>query len=461
MLRTHTCNELNEKNINEEAELCGWVDARRDHGALIFIDLRDRYGKTQVVFIPQVNKETHKQAKELKSEYVIKVKGKVQKRPKGTENPSMDTGQVEITAEELVILNTSETPVFEIQDDIQISEELKLKYRYLDLRRPKMINNFLKRHFAYQAIRRFFTDKQFIEVETPILTKSTPEGARDFLVPARLNPGKFYALPQSPQLFKQILMVSGFDRYFQIARCFRDEDLRADRQPEFTQLDLEMSFVTEDDIKELIEKMMQNLFKEVFNIEISIPFKKFTYQQAQELYKTDKPDLRTAGSIGEFLFCWIDEFPLLKYNDEEKRWESEHHPFTMPKDEHIELLTTSPEKVKAKAFDLVLNGTELGSGSIRIHSQKLQREIFKIIGMEEETIKKQFGFLIDAFNFGAPPHGGFAIGLDRLLAMVCNVDSIRDVIAFPKTQKAICSMSEAPSEVSQKQLKELGLAIKK
>lgn len=461
MLRTHTCNQLNEDNINETVILCGWVDARRDHGSLIFIDLRDRYGKTQVVFIPQVNKETHKRAKELKSEYVIKVKGKVQKRPKGTENPNMATGEVEMAAEEITILNTAETPVFEIKDDISLSEELKLKYRYLDLRRPKMLSNFLRRHQSYQIIRQFLSDGGFLEVETPILTKSTPEGARDFLVPSRLNPSKFYALPQSPQLFKQILMVGGFDKYFQIAKCFRDEDLRADRQPEFTQLDLEMSFVDEEDIKQVIEKLMKILFKEILNIELQIPFRRFSYQEAQEKYKSDKPDLREDKEKQEFIFCWVDDFPLLKYNTEEKRWEAEHHPFTAPDEEDIALLDTAPEKVMARAFDLVLNGAELGSGSIRIHSPQLQSRIFDIIGIKEEEAKKQFGFLVEALGLGAPPHGGFAVGLDRLLAMMCQVESIRDVIAFPKTQKAVCAMSEAPSNVEDKQLKELGLAVKK
>jgi aspartyl-tRNA synthetase len=461
MLRTHTCNQLNEKDIGTEVVLCGWVDARRDHGSLIFVDLRDRYGKTQVVFIPQINRETHKRAKELKSEYVIKVKGEVQRRPKGTENAKISTGQIEIVAKELSILNTSHNPIFEIKDDIQISEELRLKYRYLDLRRPQMFHNFLRRHIICQSIRRFLSNEGFIEVETPILTKSTPEGARDFLVPSRLNTGKFYALPQSPQLFKQILMIAGFDKYFQIAKCFRDEDLRADRQPEFTQLDLEMSFVTEDDIRRVLERLMHFIFKEILNIEIKIPFEKFSYREAQEKFKTDKPDLRGHNKEREFIFCWVEDFPLLKYNQEEKRWECEHHPFTAPKDEDVPLLDKAPEKAKARAFDLVLNGVEIGSGSMRIHSAQLQNKIFKIIGLKKEEVREQFGFLVEALEFGAPPHGGFAIGLDRLLAFICQLDSIRDVIAFPKTQKAVCAMTQAPSLVNRKQLKELGLTTKK
>ncbi len=461
MLRTHNCNQLNEQDIGKEVTLCGWVDARRDHGSLIFIDLRDRYGKTQIVFIPQVNKETHRKAKELKSEYVIRIKGKVQKRPKGTENPKMPTGHIEITAEELFILNPSLNPVFEVKNDIQISEELKLKYRYLDLRRPKMFNYFLKRHLVYQIMRHFLSGEGFIEVETPILTKSTPEGARDFLVPSRPNLSKFYALPQSPQLFKQILMIAGFDKYFQIAKCFRDEDLRADRQPEFTQLDIEMSFVTEEDIMGIIEKLIQILFKEILNIKISAPFKKFTYQKAQEKFETDKPDLRKHEKEEEFIFCWVDNFPFLKYNEEEKRWESEHHPFTAPRDEDISLLDKSPQKARAKAFDLVLNGVEIGSGSIRIHDAQLQNRIFEIIGMKKKEAQEQFGFLMEALRYGAPPHGGFAIGLDRLLAMMNKAASIRDVIAFPKTQKAVCAMTQAPANVDNKQLKELGLTIKK
>jgi len=460
MLRTHTCNQVNEQDIGKDVTLCGWVDTRRDHGALIFIDLRDRYGKTQIVFIPQINKQAQEKAKELKSEYVIKVRGKVQKRPKGTENLNMPTGKVEIGVEEISILNASMNPVFEIEPDAQISEELKLKYRYLDLRRPKMFNNFLKRHLACQQMRRFLSDEGFIEVETPILTKSTPEGARDFLVPSRLNSGKFYALPQSPQLFKQILMIAGFDKYFQIARCFRDEDLRADRQPEFTQLDIEMSFVEENDIMRIFERLIQSLFKEILNIEISTPFKKFSYQQAQQEFKTDKPDLRKNKNEEEFAFCWVDNFPFLKYNEEEKRWESEHHPFTAPKDEDIQKLDKSPGKVTAKAFDLVLNGVEIGSGSIRIHNAQLQERIFEIIGFDKKNAQEQFGFLTEALKFGAPPHGGFAIGVDRLLAMMSNTLSIRDVIAFPKTQKAVCLMTEAPANVGGKQLKELGLTLK-
>lgn len=459
MLRTHTCGQLNANDIGEVATLCGWVASRRDHGKLIFIDIRDRYGITQVVFTPKVQ-GVYKIAQDLRSEFVIRVKGKVNRRPEGTINPKLATGEIEITSEELEVLNPSLTPPFELTENIDVTEETRLKYRYLDLRRKKVFNNFILRHSLYKVIRTFLDKEGFIESETPILTRSTPEGARDYLVPSRLNPGEFFALPQSPQLFKQIFMVAGIERYYQIAKCFRDEDLRQDRQPEFTQLDLEMSFVDEQDIFSLTERLMQAIFKEIKAIDIKTPFLRMTFDEAQNRYATDKPDLRSQLS-SEFAFAWIVDFPLFKYNEEEKRWESEHHPFTAPCEKDLGILEKAPDKVKARSYDLVLNGREIGSGSIRIHSQQLQERIFKIIGINKQQAHKRFGFLLEAFQFGAPPHGGIAFGLDRLLAILADEESIREVITFPKTQNAACPLTGAPSEVDEKQLKELNLTIKK
>lgn len=459
MLRTHTCGELNENDIGKDVTLCGWVASRRDHGKLIFIDIRDRYGITQVVFIPKEAPESYKQAQDLRSEFVIKVSGQVNKRPEGTINPKLATGVIEITARQLEILNPSLTPPFEIGENIDISEEARLKYRYLDLRRKKIFNNFILRHNVYKTIRAFLNNEGFIESETPILTKSTPEGARDYLVPSRLNPGHFYALPQSPQLFKQILMVAGIERYYQIAKCFRDEDLRADRQPEFTQLDLEMSFVNEEDIFYLTEQLVQLIFKEIKNIEVNVPFTRMTYDEARKKYSSDKPDLRKELN-SDFAFVWIVDFPLFKYNAEEKRWESEHHPFTAPRQEDKDILESAPDKVKARSYDLVLNGTEIGSGSIRIHEQELQERIFKLIGINKTEAHKRFGFLLEAFQYGAPPHAGIAIGMDRLLAILAGEASIREMIAFPKTSAGFCPLTGAPSEVDERQLKELGLTVK-
>jgi len=460
MLRTHTCGELGSKDTGKKVVLCGWVANRRDHGKLIFIDIRDRFGITQVVFIPNDSPQAHQNAQELRAEFVIRLKGKVNPRPKGTINDKIPTGAVEVLAQELEILNPSLTPPFEILDELDITEEMRLKYRYLDLRRKKVLDNFLLRHKLYAIINNFMPQRGFISCETPILTKSTPEGARDYLVPSRLNPGQFYALPQSPQLFKQILMVAGIDRYYQIAKCFRDEDLRADRQPEFTQLDLEMSFLDEEDVFVLIEEMMQLIFKELKNIELKIPFERIAYDEAMRKYSSDKPDLRQENNC-EFAFAWIKDFPLFKYNQEEKRWESEHHPFTAPADPDMDNLEKNPDKVKSRSYDLVLNGVELGSGSIRIHNQKLQQRIFNIIGINEKEAGERFGFLLEAFQFGAPPHGGFAFGIDRLLAIIAQEASIREVIAFPKNQKAACPLTSAPSDVEEKQLKELNLTIKK
>jgi aspartyl-tRNA synthetase len=459
MLRTHTCGELNKNDVDKEVTLCGWVATRRDHGKIIFIDIRDRYGLTQVVFLPKDSGAAYKSAQDLRAEFVIKVKGKVAKRPQGTINPKLATGEIEVLALELEILNPSLTPPFEIEEGLEVSEEMRLRYRYLDLRRKHVFNNFILRHRIFQVIRKFLNARDFIDCETPILTKSTPEGARDYLVPSRLNPGQFYALPQSPQLFKQILMVAGFERYYQIAKCFRDEDLRADRQPEFTQLDLEMSFVTEEDIFGLIEGLMQTLFKEIKGIEIPTPFPRLSYAEAKETYGSDKPDLRTKLNT-EFALTWVVDFPLLQYNTEEKRWESEHHPFTSPNPEDLKYLKSSPEKVRARSYDLVLNGSEIGSGSIRIHDMRLQQEIFNIIGIDPQEARNRFGFLLEAFEFGAPPHGGIALGLDRLSAILAGEDSIREVITFPKTQKAFCPLTCAPSDVEERQLKELGLNLK-
>lgn len=449
MRRTHSCGELTSKDIGKEAVLVGWVHKRRDHGKIIFVDIRDRAGLTQIVFFK------NKKAEELRSEYVIAVKGKVQKRPKGTENPKIVTGEVELGVEELDIINPSQTPPFELDEMSDVSEEVRLKYRYIDLRRPEIQKKIFLRHRVCKSIRDFLDKAGFIEVETPILTKSTPEGARDFLVPSRLNWGKFFALPQSPQLFKQLLMVSGFERYFQIAKCFRDEDLRADRQPEFTQLDMEMSFIEEDDIFAVTEKLLYHVFKESVGYELKIPFPRMTYQEAMEKYKTDKPDTRKDKEGFEFL--WVLNFPLFKFNEDEKRWDMEHHPFTSPLEEDSDLIESSPEKVRSRAYDLVINGVEIASGSIRIHKRELQERIFKRIGMDISHARERFGFLLEAFNYGAPPHGGIAFGLDRLLALMSGSDSIREVIAFPKTQKASCPMTQAPSPVDDRQLKEIGI----
>ena len=460
MLRTYTCGQLKVTDTGKSVTLCGWVANRRDHGKLIFIDIRDRYGLTQVVFIPKESGEAYKLAQELRNEFVIKLKGVVNSRPKGTINPKLATGEIEVLAQELEILNPSNTPPFEILDEAEITEEIRLKYRYLDLRRTKVFNNLLLRSNLYKVIRGYLGSKDFIECETPILTKSTPEGARDYLVPSRLNIGQFFALPQSPQLFKQLLMVAGIEKYYQIAKCFRDEDLRADRQPEFTQLDIEMSFINEEDIFSLTEGLMKLIFKELKNIDLPVPFTRISYKEAMEKYKCDKPDLRSQTGQ-DFAFCWVVDFPLFKFNAEEKRWESEHHPFTAPAAEDLENLEKAPDKVKSRSYDLVLNGMELGSGSIRIHRQELQEKIFTIIGLEKEEIQKRFGFLLEAFQFGAPPHGGVAFGLDRLLTILSGENSIREVITFPKTSAAFCPLTNAPSDVNDKQLKELGLTITK
>jgi len=580
--RSHYCGELQAEHMGKEVTLMGWVHSRRDHGGLIFIDLRDREGITQICFNPEIDAAIHAKAHNLRNEYVIAVKGKVSKRPEGTINPDLKTGEIEILAEELTILNESKTSPFEISSRHGISEDVRLKYRYLDLRRPGLQENLILRHRIVQTTREYFNQRKFIEVETPFLTKSTPEGARDYLVPSRVNPGRFYALPQSPQLFKQLLMISGYDRYYQIVKCFRDEDLRADRQPEFTQIDLELSFIHEDDIYEIIEGLLVVIFKEVKNISLKHPFPRLTFKEALARYGLDKPDTRfemelsnlttnfadskfkvfsqavAAGGIilglnargcaeysrkelddltdlarvygaqglawikvvsdgvqspiakffteteiqqlmktlngqpGDLLlmvtdakhkvaytalgqlrihlghklglteqdrWCplWITEFPLLEYNEEEKRYEAMHHPFTSPVEEDLVHLKENPEKVKARAYDLVLNGNEIGGGSIRIHRKDVQQAMFGALKIGEDEAKSKFGFLLDALEYGAPPHGGIALGLDRLVMLICGIESIRDVIAFPKTQKATCLMTDAPSQVSERQLKELSL----
>lgn len=586
MLRTHTCGELNEDFVGKEARLCGWVHSRRDHGDLIFIDLRDRYGITQIVFNPEKDKALHVEAHGLKSEYVITVEGAVERRPKETENTKLSTGKIEISAKTLKVLSVSDVPPFEIDDKTRASEEVRLTHRYLDLRRPTMLRKIELRHRICKKIRDYFSGKGFLEIETPILTKSTPEGARDFLVPSRLSPGSFFALPQSPQIFKQILMVSGIDKYFQIVKCFRDEDLRADRQPEFTQLDIEASFIEEEDIYAICEGLLKELYKEAIGADLKVPFKRLEHKEALERFGTDKPDLRfgcevrditdelkatefkifkqvigaggrikaiaapgcaklslskindlikfvqeygakglayfkvekdkLASNITKFFkedelktireklkagtddmifivadkektalqaigslrlhladeMKWIDEdkieilwvydFPLFKYNDEEKRWETEHHPFTSPKAADLDSLGDDDlGSVKAKAYDLVINGVEIASGSIRIHDRKMQEKLFSIIGIEKEEVEKRFGFLLRAFRYGVPPHGGLAIGLDRLMTLFTKDRSIREVIPFPKTQKGICLLSSAPSSVPDTQLRDINIKIRK
>ena len=457
MMRTHDCGELRETDIGRAVTLCGWLHRRRDHGGVSFLDLRDRSGLAQVVFNAKTQPELHQQAKGLGPEYVLRIDGMVRARPKGSENPKLPSGMVEVEASALTILNPAAAPPFEIDDQGDLSEDVRMQWRYLDLRRPASQQKLLLRHRIIHRIRATLDRLRFIEVETPILTKSTPEGARDYLVPSRLNPGRFFALPQSPQLFKQLLMVAGLERYFQIARCFRDEDLRADRQPEFTQLDVELSFVEEEDVFAVVEEILEEVFRDTLGVALTRPFPRLTHRQAMASHQTEKPDLHTERL--PWAFCWVTEFPLFQWNDETKRWEAAHHPFTSPHPADVERLASDPGAVRARAYDLVLNGTELGSGSIRIHDATLQRRVFEILGLEEDTVRERFGFLLQAFTYGAPPHGGFALGLDRLVALMTRTPSIRDVIAFPKTQKAVDPVTEAPSPVTDTQLKELGIAV--
>jgi aspartyl-tRNA synthetase len=583
--RTHTCGELTAENNQQDVVLMGWVNRWRDHGQLIFVDLRDRDGITQIVFNAENNPDAHRAAKALRSEFVIAMRGKVRVRGKGLENPNLKTGSIEVVTDELVVLSEAKTTPFPIEDEITTSEDLRLKYRYLDLRRPKMQETFRMRHRITMTVRDYMDEQGFWEVETPILTKSTPEGARDYLVPSRLQHGSFYALPQSPQLFKQILMISGFEKYFQIVKCFRDEDLRADRQPEFTQIDIEMSFPSIDALFTMIEGMMVKVFG-LKSIPIPTPLPRMSFQDAMDRYGSDKPDTRfdvflhdftdifktaepsvfremadtpgqtvrglvapktaysrkalddiaafvkqlggagvawikigdegitsspvvkNAGAptvdaviqksgaqkgdtvflmagqteptlnllgalrlelarkenwipAGKWNMLWVVDFPLLEFDTNENRWVSRHHPFTSPADEDLEILESHPERVRAKAYDLVLNGTEIGGGSIRIHRSDTQARIFKLLGFTEQEARDKFGFFLEALEFGTPPHGGIALGLDRMVMILTGQSSLRDVIAFPKTARAVDLMSGSPSLVSDQQLREIGIQVRK
>jgi aspartyl-tRNA synthetase len=591
MMRTRCCGDLSLKEVGERVILTGWAQTIRDLGGITFLDLRDRSGIIQVVFDPETSKEAHGLSQRVRTEYVLKVEGIVRRRPEGTENPKIATGEVEVVADRLEVLNESRTPPFTLEEDVEVAENVRLRYRYLDLRRPSMQRNMILRHRAMMSVRRFMDAKGFVEIETPFLTRSTPEGARDYLVPSRVQPGHFYALPQSPQLFKQLLMIAGMDRYFQIVRCFRDEDLRSDRQPEFTQIDVEMSFVEERDIQTIVEEMMKVLFGEVLGVEIEVPFVRLTYQEAMARYGTDKPDIRiglelvdvtevfrdsgfrlfadavrsggivkalplkgcaswpraeldrlqgeenlrlhyqiqtgakgvawikiqadgwqgpvaralgeqekealakeTAANEGDLIlfvagqpqmvnptldilrvrlgerlgfkadvsysFVWITDFPLLEFDAQERRYTAVHHPFTAPNPEDVDLLESDPLKVRARAYDLVLNGYEIGGGSIRNHRLDMQWRLFKALGIPEEEARQKFRFLLDALQYGAPPHGGIALGFDRLVMLMAGTPTIRDVIAFPKTQRAACLLTGAPAKVDSKQLEELWIQIR-
>ena len=452
-------------NVGQEVKVMGWANNIRTHGKIIFLDLRDISGTLQVVFAADKNSKLMERAKELKPEYVIEITGEVNQRPKGTENPDLLTGNIELLAKELKILSPAKTLPFSIDGDgYDISEEKRLKYRYLDLRRSRLKKNLKLRQEVIHFVRDFLKSKGFFEIETPILTKSTPEGARDFLVPSRLQPGKFYALPQSPQQYKQLLMVAGFEKYFQIARCFRDEDPRADRQAEFTQIDMELSFVSQEDILALIEEMMIEAVKNVFpKKHISqTPFPRLQYKEAMEKYGSDRPDLRKdKKDQDELAFAFIIDFPMFEWSEEEKRWKSVHHPFTRPQTEDIAEIKNNPEKILAYQYDLVLNGYEIGGGSLRSYKKEMLEAVFEVMGHTKSEIKEKFGHLLEAFDYGVPPHGGIALGLDRLVSLLLNEPNIREVIAFPKTGDSRDLMMNAPSEVSKEQLKELCLEIKK
>ena len=454
-MRTHTCGELSKKNSGEKVTLCGWVDSVRIGGKIGFLHLRDRFGKTQFFLNPDLAKEF----RTLNKEDVLLVQGEVQARPENqVKGPG--TGEIEVTATKITILKEVPELPIDLDNHIQSSEETRMKHRYLDLRRPEMQQNLELRHKVIKAIRDFLDKQHFLEIETPILAKSTPEGARDYLVPSRTAKGKFFALPQSPQTFKQLLMVAGFDRYFQIARCFRDEDLRADRQPEFTQLDLEMSFIEEEDIYDLFERMMQFIAKEALDIDIKIPFPRLSYEETMKKYKSDKPDLRDdkGKENKEFAFLWVTEFPMFEFSETENRFLAMHHPFTQPHPEDVKFLHSDKGKVRSRAYDLVLNGFELGSGSIRIADEKLQEKVLNSLGIGEKEAQEKFGFLLSALRF-APPHGGFAIGIDRLVATFAHKDNIREMIAFPKNQDAKDLMLDSPSVVKNDQLEELGISL--
>ena len=581
--RTLYCGQVRPDHVGKEVVLCGWVHRRRDHGGLVFVDLRDREGLVQVVFNPGESKAAHEKADSLRVEYVLSVRGTVRKRPAGTENPNLPTGEVEVSASALAILNESRPIPFALEEETDVAENVRLKYRYLDLRRPSIQAAFRSRALLARAVREYFFENAFIEIETPVLTKSTPEGARDYLVPSRVNPGMFFALPQSPQLFKQILMIAGYDRYAQIVKCFRDEDLRADRQPEFTQIDVEMSFIDREDIFRMMEGLMGRVFRDVVGVQVSLPFPRMSYQEAMDRFGVDKPDTRfgleildytallkdtefrvfaeaaakggvirgitvpgmaeasrselaaleevariggarglsswkvTAQGLASSLakhyreeqrnallsqsgarpgdlilmvadeyltacdslgrlrlhlgeklnlidksrydFLWVVDFPLLEWDKEEKRFAAMHHPFTAPLDEDLDLLDRDPGKARAKAYDMVLNGSEIGGGSIRIHRQDVQSKMFRLLNIGAEEAKVKFGFLLEALEFGAPPHGGIAFGLDRMAMLLSGARSLRDVIAFPKTQKATCLMTDAPSPVDNRQLRELHIRV--
>jgi aspartyl-tRNA synthetase len=587
MKRTHMCTGLTEEHIDEHVTIMGWVQKRRDLGGVIFLDVRDRTGLLQVVVdISSIGDEGFKKSEKIRSEFVIAVKGLVEKRTEETINTNLRTGTIEVRAMELRILSDSETTPFQIEENSSVREDLRLKYRYLDLRRPDLQKKLMLRSKLTEVVRSFMSEEGFVDLETPMLTKSTPEGARDYLVPSRVNPGNFYALPQSPQIFKQLLMLSGFDKYYQIVKCFRDEDLRADRQPEFTQIDIEMSFVDEDDVMNMNERLLAKMFKDVMDVDITLPIKRLTYQEAMDRFGSDKPDLRfgmelvnisdivkdsdfkvfsgavsSGGSVrginaktcgdmprrqidalGEaavsygakgmawiaitedgtyksaitkflseatveamvaaldgqpgdlLLFCadkndvvyntlgnlrldiakrldllkkdvfdfvWVTDFPLVEWNPEQKRYTAMHHMFTMPKEEDMELMTTDISKVRSRAYDICLNGNEIGGGSLRIHQREVQERVFEALGFSEEDAYDRFGFLLDAFRYGVPPHGGLAYGLDRIAMLMTGSDSIRDVIAFPKVKDASCPMTSAPGVVEEKQLEELAIRIDK
>jgi len=461
-MRTLTKDAINK--IGETVSLMGWVNVRRDHGKLIFIDLRDRWGIVQIVFNPK-NKELLGLADKLRPEWVVKIEGVVKERPEGMKNADIATGNIEIEAIKLEILAEAKTPLFDIASDgYEIGEESRLKYRYLDLRRPRLLKNLTMRDKTIAFIRDWLHKKDFIEIETPILTKSTPEGARDYVVPSRLHAGKFYALPQSPQQYKQLLMVAGVERYFQIARCFRDEDTRGDRQPEFTQLDIEMSFAEEEEILNLTENLFTDLVRNLFPEKriTQSPFSKFTYKETMEKYDTDKPDLRKdKNNPNELAFAFIVDFPMFEWKATEKRWDAVHHPFTKIKNFQEEISEKNAEKLSALQYDFVLNGYEIGGGSIREHNPEILEKVFEIMGNEKEDIRRQFGHLLEAFKYGVPPHGGIAPGIDRLLMILQNEPNIREVIAFPKTGDGRDLMMDSPSELSVGQLKELRIKIEK